>query len=106
MLPIASPERGIEVFRAEFDAAWRHGGLWISVWHPFVSGRAARWDAAADLIDYMHGKGGVWFARLDEIADHARACVADGSWTPRVDRLPFFARPLPGVPPQRGVRAD
>jgi peptidoglycan/xylan/chitin deacetylase (PgdA/CDA1 family) len=106
MLPIASPERGIEVFRAEFDAAWRHGGLWISVWHPFVSGRAARWDAAADLIDHMHGKGGVWFARLDEIAAHARACVADGSWTPRVDRLPFFARPLPGVPPQRGVRAD
>ena len=47
MLPIASPERAIEVFRAEFDAAWRHGLLWNAVWHPFVSGRAARWRSGA-----------------------------------------------------------
>jgi peptidoglycan/xylan/chitin deacetylase (PgdA/CDA1 family) len=106
MLPIASPERATEVFRAEFDAAWRHGGLWIAVWHPFVSGRASRWDAALGLIDYMRSKGGVWFARLDEIAAHARQCAANGSWKPRVDRLPFYTAPLPGVPTGRAVRAD
>jgi len=106
MLPIASPERAMEVFRAEFDAAWRHGGMWIAVWHPFVSGRSSRWDAAMSLIEYMQAKGGVWFARLDEIADHARRCLADGSWTPRIDRLPFYVAPLPGVPSARGVRAD
>jgi len=53
----------------------------------------------------MQAKGGVWFARLDEIAAHASQCVADGSWTPRVDRLPFYTAPLPDVPPQKGVRA-
>jgi peptidoglycan/xylan/chitin deacetylase (PgdA/CDA1 family) len=106
MLPIASPARAMEVFRAEFDAAWRHGGLWIAVWHPFVSGRSSRWDAAVDLIEYMKDKGGVWFARLDEIAAHAGRCHDDGSWTARVDRLPFYTAPLPAVPSSKVVRAD
>ena len=102
MLPIASPERAIEVFRAEFDAAWRHGMLWNSVWHPFVSGRAARCDAMVELIEYMKSKGGVWFARLDEIAAHVRSEIAAG-WNPRVDRLPFWDAPLPGVIAGNGV---
>jgi peptidoglycan/xylan/chitin deacetylase (PgdA/CDA1 family) len=106
MMPIAAPERAMEVFRAEFDAAWRHGALWIAVWHPFVSGRLARWDAVLGLIEYMGARGGVWFARLDEVAAHVRQCVADGSWTPRVDRLPFIAAPLSNVPAGKGVRAD
>jgi peptidoglycan/xylan/chitin deacetylase (PgdA/CDA1 family) len=96
MLPIASPERAIEVFRAEFDAAWRHGTFWNAVWHPFVSGRAARCDAMVELIEYMKSKGDVWFARLDEIAIHVRSEIAAG-WTPRVDRLPYWDAPLPGV---------
>lgn len=95
MLPIASPSRATEVFRAEFDAAWRHGGLWVAVWHPFVSGRLARADAIADLLDYMAGKGGVWFASLEEIAAHVRALTASGAWTPRRDEIPFWPEPLP-----------
>jgi peptidoglycan/xylan/chitin deacetylase (PgdA/CDA1 family) len=96
MLPIASPRRAMEVFRAEFDAAWKYGGLWIAVWHPFVSGRMSRADAIAGLIEHMQGKGGVWFATLEEIAGHVRREVA-GGWTPRVDRLPYYERPVPGV---------
>jgi peptidoglycan-N-acetylglucosamine deacetylase len=106
MLPISSPERGMEVFRAEFDSAWRHGGLWISVWHPFVSGRSSRCDAMIRLIEYMISKGQVWFARLDEIAAHAKKCAADGSWKPRVDQLPFYESPISGVLSGRGVLAD
>ena len=95
MLPIAAPQRAMGVFRAEFDAAWRHGGLWNAVWHPFVSGRLARCDAIADLIDHMMAKSGVWFAAMHEIAAHVRAVTADGRWTPRSDRLPYYAAPLP-----------
>ncbi len=104
MLPIAGPDRATEVFRAEFDAAWNHGGLWMPVWHPFVSGRAARCDAFVRLIEYMRRKGGAWFARLDEIAAHIERCIADGRWSPRVDRLPFWETPLQGVPFDRPVQ--
>ncbi len=106
MLPIASPQRATEVFRAEFDAAWKYGGLWIAVWHPFVSGRMARCEAMAELIEHMQRKGGVWFATLEEIAAHVERSVAAGTWTPRVDRLPYYDRPVPGVLTGTGVRAD
>ena len=96
MMPIQSPQRAREVFQAEFDAAWRHGGLWISVWHPFVSGRPGRAQAMADLLDYMAGKGGVWFATMAEIAAHVKQCVDEGRWKPRVDTLPFWPAPAPG----------
>ena len=48
-----SPAAAIEVFRAEFDAAYELGGLWITIWHPHVSGRPARMLAWAKLIEYM-----------------------------------------------------
>jgi peptidoglycan/xylan/chitin deacetylase (PgdA/CDA1 family) len=98
-MPIASPGRAMEVFRAEFDAAWRHGGLWVSVWHPFVSGRLARAEAIADLIEYMRDKGGVWFASMHEIATHVRKVIADGLWKPRRDILPFWPLPMPKESP-------
>ena len=103
-LPIASPQRATELFRAEFDSAWRHGAFWNAVWHPFVSGRLSRFDAMVELIEYMKSRGGVWFARLDEMAAHARAEMAAG-WKPRVDRLPFWEAPLPGVLVGSGVLA-
>lgn len=93
MLPISSPARAMEVFRAEFDAAWRYGGLWVSVWHPFVSGRLSRADAMVELIDHMQAKGGVWFAPLEEIAAHVRTVTASGAWTPRRHAIPFWSEP-------------
>jgi peptidoglycan-N-acetylglucosamine deacetylase len=84
----------MEVFRAEFDAAWKHGGLWVSVWHPFVSGRLARADALASLIEHMLAKGDVWFAPMREIAAHVQGLIDAGAWTPRIDRVPFWTRPV------------
>lgn len=95
LMPIASPVRAMEVFRTEFDSVWRHGGMWISVWHPFASGRLGRADAIADLIEYMRAKGKVWFAPLQDIAAHVRHVMSEGSWTPRRDTLPFWPQPLP-----------
>jgi peptidoglycan/xylan/chitin deacetylase (PgdA/CDA1 family) len=103
MLPIASPQRASEVFRAEFDAAHRYGGLWVAVWHPFVSGRMSRADAIATLIEHMQTAGNVWFAATEQIAAHVRRVVADGTWTPRVDQLPYYERPLSGVLSGSGV---
>ncbi|MER9565455.1 MULTISPECIES: polysaccharide deacetylase [unclassified Mesorhizobium] len=97
LLPIQSPEQAMKVFRAEFDAAWENGGLWSSVWHPFVSGRPARAQAMVDLLEYMVAKGGVWFATMEEIAAHSRGLIDRGEWSPRRERLPFWEKPVPQI---------
>jgi peptidoglycan/xylan/chitin deacetylase (PgdA/CDA1 family) len=95
MMPISSPEQAMEVFLSEFDAAWEFGGLWLSVWHPFVSGRLARCAQIDKMIQYMTDKGNVWFATLEEIALHVRKCIDDGTYNPRVDKLPYYDGPIP-----------
>lgn len=94
-MTIQSPARAMDVFRAEFDAAWNHGGLWAAIWHPFVSGRLARAEAMVELIEHMQAKGGVWFATLAEMAAHINEVIARGEWTPSVERLPFWPEPVP-----------
>lgn len=88
-MPIKSPKAAMDVFMAEFDAAWIHGALWIAVWHPFVSGRLARLMAVDEMIQYMKAKGDVWFAPLCEIARYVQQQVDQGGYTPRRDPLPF-----------------
>ena len=95
LMPIKSTRQACEVFREEFDAAWEFGGLWVSVWHPFLSGRLARAVAIRKLIDYMQNKGGVWFATLEEISSHLAEIERTGRWQPKVDKLPFYDGPIP-----------
>jgi peptidoglycan/xylan/chitin deacetylase (PgdA/CDA1 family) len=99
MMPIRSPDRAMEVFMAEFDAAWEHGGLWIATWHPFVSGRLSRSMRVVKMIEHMREKGDVWLTSLGEIAAHINACVADGTYRPRVDNLPYLEGPLKELNP-------
>jgi peptidoglycan/xylan/chitin deacetylase (PgdA/CDA1 family) len=87
--PIASPRQAMETFRAEFEAAWTHGGHWIPVWHPFLSGRLSRCMAIDGLIGEMREKGDVWFATLGEIATHLHSLMASGAWSPTVETFPF-----------------
>jgi hypothetical protein len=88
----------MEVFRSEFDAAWEFGALWISVWHPALSGRLARFKAVLDLLDYMRAKGGVWFARLDQVCDHVQKLMTEGRWTPRYETFPSTKARSPNSP--------
>jgi peptidoglycan/xylan/chitin deacetylase (PgdA/CDA1 family) len=94
-MTIQAPQRAMNVFKADFDAAWKHGGLWAAIWHPFVSGRLARAEAMVGLLDHMKQKGGVWFATLAEIGAHIDQLVASGSWKPQIERLPFWPEPVP-----------
>jgi hypothetical protein len=64
---------------------WEYGGLWVPVWHPFLSGRLARWRRTHAMIEKMLEKGEVWFAPMRAIAAHVRACAANGTWTPRIE---------------------
>ncbi len=98
MMPIKSAAGGIEVFKQEFDAMWEYGGLWIGIWHPFATGRLARWLEVVKFIEYMLEKGDVWLAPMEEIAGHVKKCIEDGSYSPRVDRLPYYAERVSVMP--------
>jgi peptidoglycan-N-acetylglucosamine deacetylase len=101
MFQIMSPDRAMEVFMAEFEAMrTAGGGLWIGVWHPFVSGRLSRWLRIEKMIEYMQGTGEVWFARLEDIARHIQSLRRDGRYDARIDKLPYYDRPqIPDPPP-------
>ncbi|MFD1708271.1 polysaccharide deacetylase [Siminovitchia sediminis] len=95
VMQIASPDRAMEVFLANFDAAWEYGGLWVSVWHPFNTGRPARLRKVEQMIEYMQEKGDVWFATMEEIALHVKKCIDDGSYKPREVNLPYYEGRIP-----------
>ncbi|NQV45403.1 MAG: polysaccharide deacetylase [Rhodospirillales bacterium] len=94
MMPIKAPSEAITAFRDEFDAAWESGGLWVAVWHPFVTGRLARLRAVEGLLQYMLEKGDVWIASMEEIAAHVRTVTESGEYKPRVDELPYYRKPV------------
>ena len=82
-MPIQSAARAWECWWEEFEAMWEYGGLWVPVWHPFLSGRLARWRQTHIMIGKMLAKGQVWFAPMRDIAAHIERCVADKTWAPR-----------------------
>jgi peptidoglycan-N-acetylglucosamine deacetylase len=94
-MPIQPVARAWESWWEELEAMWALGGLWVPVWHPFLSGRLARWRYTHELIGRMIDKGGVWFAPMREIAAHVQRCIAEGTWTPRAEPLgPGGFKPL------------
>lgn len=98
-MPTKAPSHAFDLFREEFDAAWANGGMWITIWHPFVSGRLGRAEATGQLIEHMKGKGDVWFATLEEIATHLQGLIAAGTWTPRRETLPYWTEPVDHLVP-------
>ena len=96
-MPIQAPSVAWQNWWDEFEAAWQYGGLWVPVWHPFLSGRLARWHQTHLMIGRMMEKGGVWFAPMRDIAKHVQQCIVDGSWSPRTERYGILDD-LPEVP--------
>ena len=94
MMPIKSPDEAMNVFMSEFDVMYSHGELWVTIWHPVVSGRLSRCERVGKMIEDMQNRGGVWFATMEEIANHVQACIDDVPWKPRVDELPYYDAPI------------
>jgi peptidoglycan/xylan/chitin deacetylase (PgdA/CDA1 family) len=95
VMPIRSPSEAFAVYDAELDAAMTHGGLVVTVWHPFVTGRLSRFDFLAAWLEHLIKSGKVWIASLEEIALHAKASVQDGAWVPRRHPYPYYEQPIP-----------
>lgn len=92
------PATAMAAYEAELEAARAYGGLWIAIWHPTLSARPSRADAMERLISRMLDSGEVWLTTLEEIAEHVTECKAAGTWTPRVQSLPFYSSPVTGLP--------
>ena len=54
------------------------------------------------MISYMQETGQVWFATLEQIANHVKSCATAGTYRPRVDRLPYYNGPQK---PEREISA-
>lgn len=96
MMPIRSPSNGWQAFTEEFEAAYLYGGLWVPVVHPFATGRLARWHVVNEFLQEIVGRGGVWFAPMEDIARHVNHCIETKKWEPRIDQLPYYTSPIMG----------
>ena len=93
MMPIRAPSAGLQAVREEFEVAYLYGGLWVPVWHPFCTGRLARWHHVEQMLKEFLQRGDVWFAPMEEIAAHVRQCIDEG-YQPRVETLPQYQQPV------------
>ena len=75
---------GLDPFFEEFAAARQDACLWHAVWHPFLTGRRARWHVVERWLETALLTG-AWFATLSQIADHAEGLRHAG----QLRALPF-----------------
>ena len=77
--PYTPPSGVLEVFRSEFDGAWEERGLFLLTMHPHFIGHRSRMAILDELIQYMRGHQGVWFATHAEVARYCLEQAAGGA---------------------------
>ena len=70
--PYTPPEGVLSIWRAEFDQAYAEGGLFQLTMHPHIIGHRSRIAMLEQLLDYIAGHTGVWFATHRAIAEYVR----------------------------------
>ena len=70
--PYTPPSAVSEIFRREFDGAYRENGLYILTMHPHISGHHSRIQVLDELIGHIKGHDGIWFATHAEVAAWCR----------------------------------
>jgi peptidoglycan/xylan/chitin deacetylase (PgdA/CDA1 family) len=94
MMPVKAPSTGLASFWEEFDAAYATGGFFMLIVHPFLTGRLARGRQVEAWLEETLNTKDVWFARLDQIADHLDNIVSSGTYRPRCEKLPYYNGPV------------
>jgi peptidoglycan/xylan/chitin deacetylase (PgdA/CDA1 family) len=74
--PYTPPEAVFDIFKREFDAAHREGGIFQLTMHPHISGYRSRIWILDELIRHAKSKGDCWFATHAAIARHAKEHAA------------------------------
>ena len=73
--PYTAPSAVLEIFKSEFDAAYRDNSLFLLTMHPHIIGHRSRLAVLEALIDHMQSHDGLWFATHAEVAEY---CLAHG----------------------------
>src|SRR3954470_14829631 len=77
--PYTPPADVFDIFKREFDAAYRERGIFQLTMHPHVTGYRSRIWILDELIRYMRGHEGVWFATHANVVRHAKANSGTGT---------------------------
>jgi len=65
---LPSPDAVFEIYKGEFDGAYKEGGMFILTMHPHITGHRSRIAVLERLVAYMKAKPDVWFATLEQVA--------------------------------------
>jgi crotonobetainyl-CoA:carnitine CoA-transferase CaiB-like acyl-CoA transferase len=65
----------------------------MAIWHPFLTGRLARWRKVEQWLEEILNRGDVWFAPLHEIAAYVRNKHQSEN-SIRVEHLPYYNKPV------------
>lgn len=68
-------EEVLQIYKGEFDQAYKEGGLFQLTMHPFVTGHPSRLAQLDRLIAYIQSKPGVWFATHEQVARVAKSQI-------------------------------
>ncbi|MBO1907557.1 polysaccharide deacetylase [Microvirga sp. 3-52] len=93
MMPVKAPTKGLEASFEEFEAQYEAGGFWMAIWHPFLTGRLARWHVVERWLEQTVATKKVWFAPLEQIAAYVQDLRTSGQYAPAVDHLPYYTQP-------------
>jgi peptidoglycan-N-acetylglucosamine deacetylase len=66
---IADPEKVLRIYTREFRALYEEHGCFTLIQHPYLAGRPSHIAALEELIRYLRGFPGVWFATCREVAE-------------------------------------
>jgi peptidoglycan/xylan/chitin deacetylase (PgdA/CDA1 family) len=74
--PYTPPSGVLDIFKREFDGAYREGGVFQLTMHPHIIGHRSRIWILDELIRYAKSHEGVWFGTHADVVRHAKAHAA------------------------------
>ena len=77
--PYTPPADVFDIFKREFDAAYRERGIFQLTMHPHVIGYRSRIWILEELVRHIRGHEGVWFATHAEVVRYAKANSGTGA---------------------------
>jgi len=69
---LPSPEHVFQIYKDEFDEAYKEGTMFMLTMHPRVIGHRSRMKHLDEFVGYIKSRQGVWFATGEEIANYVK----------------------------------